>query len=148
MAFDLETPVLGKAPAFRGLPPDKLRLIAYFGARMIYEPGEIVFCQGDASDAMFIVLDGVVALSVAAPHGSPRHLVDYKCGDLLGEAGVLSGRARVVSAAARTRATLLRIAREDFFSMLREVPQIGEAIMRDLAHRLELLVIHYAEVTA
>ena len=50
--------LLGGVPVFSTLVQDDLERIAQFAVPREFEPGEVVFREGDASDTCYVVRDG------------------------------------------------------------------------------------------
>jgi CRP/FNR family transcriptional regulator, cyclic AMP receptor protein len=59
--------VLAELPAFAGLDPSYLELIAGCGVNRVFEAGEQLFREGDPADTFYVIRHGRVALEVEAP---------------------------------------------------------------------------------
>ena len=59
--------MLAGAPFFAGLPAGRIELIAGCGSNVQFEPGELIFREGEQADAFFLMRQGAVALEVHAP---------------------------------------------------------------------------------
>lgn len=150
MTIETEVKTLQKLSMFSNLDIAKLKLVAMISDRVTFAAGEAIFRAGDPSDAAYIVLDGSVRI-----HGEgviePESGIN-QCGVmLLGEVGILCGRRRSITIVAETPVTALRIQREDFLRLIRETPDFGFAVMRELAEQLDsgtrLLTRHMTHVT-
>ncbi len=136
MTIETEVRTLQKLDMFSNLDMAKLKLVAMISDRVVFHAGEAIFRAGDPSDAAFIVLEGSVRLSGAGGVEPAKPL--RKCGVmLLGEVGILCGRRRSITIVAETDVTALRIQREDFQRLIRETPEFGFAVMRELAEQLD-----------
>ncbi|MFO7545911.1 MAG: cyclic nucleotide-binding domain-containing protein [Trueperaceae bacterium] len=62
-------PFLGRIPLFQRLESEALDLLAQGFEAVALAPGEILFRQGDAGDAMFVVEDGALVVQVAHAGG-------------------------------------------------------------------------------
>lgn len=93
--------------------------------------GELVFAEGDAADALYVVLQGAVQVLGAGSDG--RELVLRRLGPMtsFGEQAVLPGPGRRRTASVRTAepTVLLRLARDDYLARV----DTGQAIHRRLA---------------
>jgi CRP/FNR family cyclic AMP-dependent transcriptional regulator len=127
-----ECQTLQQVPMFRGIPPAKLKLLAFAAERVCCEKREIVFAEGDASGAVYIVVEGAVDVL----HDGVR-LARLGCGAIFGELGVLCGRPRTHTVEAATDSSLLRIERDVFFDLLEQIPQLAVALSRELGQRLD-----------
>lgn len=144
MAFESELKALQRVPFFRDVDPAKLRLLAYVGEKLTYDAGEPVFSQGALPDSVYIILNGDVAISHATSAGQEVPLITFGMGMSFGEIGVLSGNKRTVSAVASSRLCVLRIKKQDFLELVRQVPQLAFAIIREMAQRLEMMISRFS----
>jgi CRP/FNR family transcriptional regulator, cyclic AMP receptor protein len=96
-----------------------------------YEAGKVVFKEGDAGDAVYVVLDGKVELRV-----NGRLVETVGPGGILGEMALIEQAPRVATATAKTGADLLPISEERFMSMIQQTPHFALQIMKVMASRL------------
>lgn len=96
-----------------------------------YEPGTIVFREGERGELMFVVVEGEVEilegqtlLEVAGP------------GSIIGEMALIDDEPRSASVVARTSARLVPVNRRRFEFMVQETPFFASAVMKILADRL------------
>jgi CRP/FNR family transcriptional regulator, cyclic AMP receptor protein len=144
VAFEVEVKTLQRVPFFRDVDPAKLKLLAYVGEKLTYAPGESVFRQGSAPDGVYIILDGEAEIFHDTAAGDHVELVRFGAGMSFGEMSVLSGRARAVSAVAATSLCVLKIKKADFVELVRQVPQLAFAIIRELSLRLEMMITRFS----
>ncbi|MGH6810233.1 MAG: cyclic nucleotide-binding protein, partial [Ensifer adhaerens] len=50
-----EVEMLRRITLFSGLPPAKLKLLAFTSDRVMYSAGEALFYQGDIGDAAYVI---------------------------------------------------------------------------------------------
>ncbi len=136
MTLDTEVSSLKQVPLFREVEPSRLKLLAFTSERVHFEAGQRFFSQGDAADAAYLILEGEVAVLLEGPQGAVR-LALLGADALVGEMGILADQPRSATVTAETAATVLRIDRGVFLELLAQFPQIGIAVMRELALRLE-----------
>ncbi len=136
MAIAAEVECLKSVPLFNGLDPRRLKLIAFTSDRMNYEPGAVLFRQGDDSDAAFVILDGHAHVMIDTPAG-PIKVAVLGPNSLVGEMGVMTNSPRSATIVAESALTTLRIPKEMFMSLVTEFSQFGLAIIRELASRVE-----------
>jgi putative ABC transport system ATP-binding protein len=72
-----------------------------------FEPGQVVFAQGDQSDYVYVIEEGEVEIYRPDLDGSERTLTTLRPGDYFGELGPALGLPRNSSARARTPAMLV-----------------------------------------
>ncbi len=136
MTLDTEVSSLRQVPLFRGVEPSRLKLLAFTSERVHFEAAQELFARGDAADAAYLILEGEAEVSIEGPQG-PFRLALLGANALLGEMGILADQPRSATVAALTPVTALRIDRTVFLELLAQFPQIGIAVMRELALRLE-----------
>lgn len=100
-----------------------------------YEPGDIVFNEGDLGDAMYIIHSGRVAV-VRGDLISPVVIGYAGVGEIIGEMALLEDEPRLASVIALEALRLLKISRADFQQMLVTHPTLGMGILRALSTRL------------
>lgn len=136
MSLDTEVRSLQQVPMFRDVEPSRLKLLAFASERFSFRDGDELFCQGDKSDAAYVIIEGTARIELDAAGG---RLVLARIGRnaIVGEMGVICDKPRSATVVAEGDVVALRIAKDVFFDMLKEFPKIAIAVMRDLADRLE-----------
>jgi CRP-like cAMP-binding protein len=76
--------ILAGAPFFADLPADAIELIAGCGSNVQFEPGELIFREGDQADAFYLLRHGSVAIESYSPSGGPLVIETLEAGDVLG----------------------------------------------------------------
>jgi CRP/FNR family transcriptional regulator, cyclic AMP receptor protein len=71
-------------PAFAGLDPAKLALIAGCGQNVHFEAASRLFREGDPADTFYVIRRGTVALDIHVPAREPVTVETLHGGDLLG----------------------------------------------------------------
>lgn len=87
--------------------------------RLAFDPGQILFREGDAADSAFLVIAGTVAMSIHTRHG-PRVLNTLGPGDVVGESAIFSDAPHTATATAATRVEVLRVSRALFSRTVRD----------------------------
>lgn len=147
MSLNEEVELLRNIPLFAKIEPSKLKLLAFTSERLTFKPGEVLFRQGDPGDAAYIVVSGNADVIVNTPNGPLRVAVIGK-NDFVGEIAILCDVPRTATVTATTELTTLRIAKELFFRLVTEFPQMAVEIMRVLAQRLEKTTADLREASA
>lgn len=93
--------------------------------RVALEPGEPLFRQGDAFDAVYVVASGCLKLRETSANGGERIVAIRTPGEVVGLEGWAQGR-HPHAAIAATRATLCRL----------KMPPRGNAVSADLLERV------------
>lgn len=136
MTLDNEVRSLQALPMFRGVDATKLKLLAFASERLSFAENDHFFRQGDPSDAAYVVLSGKVHV-VLENDGACLKVADLPRGSVVGEMGILTDNPRSASIIAAEPTEALRIRKDVFFDLIKEFPQIGIAVMRDIAARLD-----------
>jgi|TARA_B110000263_G_C15216314_1_gene467707 CRP/FNR family transcriptional regulator, cyclic AMP receptor protein len=142
-----EVELLRKIPIFSKIEPSKLKLLAFTSERLTYAEGDVLFEQGDAGDAAYIIIGGKADVVVDTP-GGPLIVATLDENEIVGEIAILCDVPRTATVKAKTEVTTLRITKDLFFSLVVEFPQIAVEIMRELAHRLEVTTARLREAVA
>jgi CRP/FNR family transcriptional regulator, cyclic AMP receptor protein len=136
MSLIQEVELLRAIPLFAGIEPSKLKLLAFASERLTYEPGVELFKQGDIGDAAYVIMEGEVDVIIDTARG-PFAMARLGRNSLVGEIAILRDVRRTATVKASSRVVALRIAKDLFFRLVNEFPQMGVAVMRDLAKRVE-----------
>lgn len=135
MTIDDEVLSLRKFRMFHQVETGKLKLLAMISDRIVFQPGERIYQQGEASDAVYVVLDGQYKVSLNTPNGE-IDFAEHVRGALLGEAGVLCDQERMATITAETPVVALRLDREPFLQLLKESEPFNYAVMRELGRQI------------
>lgn len=133
LAKDMET--LRSIPLFAKIEPAKLKLLAFTSERLSFMPGDEVCREGDNGDAAYIILEGEADISVNAANG-PLIVATLGKNDIIGEIAVLCDVPRTATVTAKSDLETLQVAKENFFQLVTQFPQIGIQVMHELAERL------------
>ena len=136
MSLNADVEALRRIPLFAKVDPARLKLMAFAAERAAFQDGDILFRQGDAADAAYILLDGEAEVLVATPAG-PVKVADIGKGAFVGEIAILCDVPRTATIRAAAPLVTLKISKELFFRMVTDFPAIGLGVMRELALRLE-----------
>lgn len=136
MSLQQEVDLLRKIPMFAKIEPAKLKLLAFTSERLSYSNGDVLFHQGEAGDAAFVIILGQAEVSIATDEG-PLVVAELSDHDFVGEIAILCDVPRTATVTAVTDLEALRISKDLFFRMVQEFPEIAVEVMRELAHRLE-----------
>jgi CRP/FNR family transcriptional regulator, cyclic AMP receptor protein len=137
MSLKEEVELLQRIPFFTHIEPAKLKLLAFTSERVGFDPGQILFKQGDMGDAAYIIIEGEADVLVDTA-GGQAVVATLGKNAFVGEIAILCDVPRTATVRAKGRVVALRIAKELFMRLVTEFPQMAIAIMRELAHRLEL----------
>jgi CRP/FNR family cyclic AMP-dependent transcriptional regulator len=94
-------------------------------------PGERIFEAGETGDAMYVVIEGEVTLSV---RGTAVGTIGP--GELFGEMALIDAGARSATATATAATKLARVDERRFAYLVQQTPFFALHVMRVLANRL------------
>jgi CRP-like cAMP-binding protein len=147
MTLQRDVEVLRSIPLFAKIEPAKLKLLAFTSEQVEYMTGDVLFRQGDAADAAYILLEGDADILVESPQG-PVRVAQLGKNDIVGEIAILCDVPRTATVAAATRLLTLRVSKDGFFNLVTQFPQVGVEIMHELASRLHHTTQQLTEASA
>ena len=139
-----EVELLRRTPLFCKVPPAKLKLLAFTSNRVKYSKGQVLFNQGDAGDAAYVVLSGTADVLVNSD-GKQIKVAVIEPNSVVGDIAILCDISRTATVRASAPLEALRISKDHFLKMLTEFPEMGIEIMRVLAERLNHTTAELAE---
>ena len=102
--------------------------------------GDVLFKEGDAADALYVVLRGRLAIAIANPIDHRETVVSLmEPGDLFGEMAMLDDGPRSAMARALEPSTVLAIPYDAVIAVFRNQPELLWGVTRLLAHRLRVM---------
>jgi CRP-like cAMP-binding protein len=130
-----EVELLRRVPLFANVAPAKLKLLAFTSDRVSFREGQVLFKQGDAGDAAYVVLVGTADVLVGTDGGEIK-VASLEPNSIVGEIAILCDVARTATVKASAPLEALRISKDHFIKLLAEFPEMAVEIMRVLADRL------------
>ena len=124
--------LLGRVEPFQGLDQRARLTVVEHAGRRVVDKGQMVFWQDDPGEAMFVLLEGSVKLTVCSRDGELMELHRHDAPATFGELALLDGGPRSASAEAVERSTLLIVTRPELLRLLRIDEQVAEALLRTL----------------
>ena len=98
--------------------------------RMYFHEGEVIFCEGDFGDRLFVVISGEVDVL-----RNGNVISSLKAGDVFGEMALVSDEMRSAMARARTHVCTVAISRAAFQQLVAHLPGVHGAIDAILTSR-------------
>ncbi len=116
---------------FSQIPGEDLAQVALISTEESRDAGDEIFAEGEAGDALYLVLDGRVRV-----HKADRMIAELGERECFGEMALLDAAPRSATVTTLTDVRLLRISREDFQEIMSEKPEIAAGIIKVLVRRL------------
>jgi CRP/FNR family cyclic AMP-dependent transcriptional regulator len=135
MSLAVEVDLIRRVPVFSAIEPAKQKLLCFSSERLTFEAGDVIFHEGDAPDAAYVVIDGAVEITIQTP-GGPRVVNTLGQSDIVGEAAIFGDMPRTATATAKTRLEALRVCKDLFLDMVRGNADAAMQLNRILATRL------------
>lgn len=128
---------LQEIPIFSGLSPAEQRLIEKKARLMEVKRGDLVYQEGTPSEAFYVVISGRFRVFTKSRNRQEGEtLLSLYRGDHFGEVSLLTGKHHSASVEAKTDGIILKLDKEDFLRLVKEIPSISLYLNRALGHRL------------
>jgi CRP/FNR family transcriptional regulator len=127
--------LVGLAGLFEGLPDEEVRQLARFCLERRYPKGATIFSEGDPSDALYIVAQGLVKLTSLSEHGAEAILDFLKAGEVFGEF-LLTEPTRAFTATAMADTVVTVVPHDRFLDLLSASQTVARNFIRVLSKRL------------
>ncbi|MEO1159718.1 MAG: Crp/Fnr family transcriptional regulator [Pseudomonadota bacterium] len=121
---------------FSGLNQPTVERIASVARRVSFEAGHTLFLQDDPGDALYVILQGSIEISVMAADGKKLSLNIMRSGDVFGEIAVLDGGKRTATATVLDPVVLLRITQTDVKALMNRHSELAADLIAMLCKRL------------
>jgi CRP/FNR family cyclic AMP-dependent transcriptional regulator len=127
---------LRSVPLFASLGDEDARALRRLLKPRELERGAVLFRQGDAGNALFLIEEGQISIYITDEDGKEVTLAELARGDFFGEMALIEGKPRTASARASENARLLSLARDDFITFMRLNGNVALAMLGALSDRL------------
>jgi len=125
---------------FPVLAPTDIARVRRFAVPQRHDPGELLVAAGQTSPGMFVVIEGLLAVSQRDGLGHVVPIVKFGPGGFLGEVGTLSGRPSLVDARAESRLETLLVSPSQLRALIIAEADLGERVVRALILRRVALI--------
>ncbi|GFZ87225.1 cyclic nucleotide-binding domain-containing protein [Elstera cyanobacteriorum] len=145
MGLQQEVQTLRMVPMFSQLDPARLKLISFASERVQIMPGEEFIREGEEGEDAFVLLSGRAEVTL---EGGETHvkLGEVAENQIVGMIALLSHGRRTATVRALEPLECLRLPKDVFHQMVRDLPDFALAVMRDLSDALERQTAHFREV--
>lgn len=128
--------ILSRSILSMALGEDGLSVIERSATQVKFRPNEVVFFQDDPGDALYIVEDGRIEISVTSANGKKLTLNEMRSGDVFGEIAALDGGRRTATATCLSDSVVAKIDGAAFKECLKANGPLGAIIIEILCARL------------
>ena len=127
--------LLANIVLFESLTEDDLVALSQRVESVQYQPGEVIFNQGDEGTSLFVIEDGAVEISYG--EGKARVvLASLFAGQYFGELSLFDGSPRSATATATKLSRLIRLDRDDLVDFVNKNPAAALRIIAEMSERL------------
>ena len=127
--------LLSHIALFESLTDDDLTALSQRVETVDYEPGDVIFRQGDEGSSLFVIEEGAVDISYG--EGPARVvLASLFTGQYFGELSLFDGSPRSATATASKPSRLIRLDREDLVDFVNKNPNAALRIIAEMSERL------------
>ena len=137
---------LSAIPFFAGLERAALERVAAGMRTRRFRRGEVIFHIGDPGDALFVIVDGEVKISLPSETGDEAILATLRVGDVFGELALLDGAPRSASATAIGATETVVLPRDKFRELIATEAGVRDALLASIAGELRRLTTHVEEL--
>jgi CRP/FNR family cyclic AMP-dependent transcriptional regulator len=127
--------LLESVPLFRGLSRPSLRKLSELAVRQLYEPGEVIFRQGDPPDSLYVVESGLIDIAVGS-EVDEIVVATFAPGSFFGELAVFDQRPRNATARAAEGSSVLALPGLAVIAMIERDPAAVRQLLAAIAQRL------------
>src|SRR3954470_11266425 len=132
--------ILARVPVFAELTPAQLTFVTQRIVVKTYEPGEVVFAEGDPCAGLYVVERGHIRIFKSSSGGREQVLSIDGPGSSVAELPVFDGGPYPASASAVDDVTILLVRRQDFHALCLAHPEVALKVLRVVGTRLRRLV--------
>jgi CRP-like cAMP-binding protein len=128
--------LVGRDSLLAALPEESIQKLLALGKPKRFAKGDLLFQQGDAGDAAYLILSGAVKISVVSAAGREIVFAYLSVGDLVGDMSILDEQPRTASATAAEAVNAMAIRGADLHREMAGNPELARAVIRFLCARL------------
>ena len=125
--------LLAQTNLFRHFSPASLELLAPRLLERTYLKGQVLFHQGDPGNSLWILVDGVVKVSVGSRRGDEMLLVTMAPPETFGELSLIDGAPRSATVEVVETAKVLILDRDAWTTLMQEDSAFNAAVLRSVA---------------
>jgi CRP-like cAMP-binding protein len=119
-----------------GFAGEEFEALRAYADEVSYPARATIFSEGDPSDGMYLVLEGMVLVFTIDENGKERTLSIVTEGQSFGELGLLIGQSRNATIAAGLDVKLLKITPDKLEQLEKEKPALAMKMYKTLAQTL------------
>jgi signal transduction histidine kinase len=122
-----------------------LDLLKRNSKRLSFRKGQVIFQEGESSDALYLIEHGSVEISALIGPRDRRVLAVFGADDYFGEIAVIDSKPRSATAIAKVDTVVRCISRDKVWRMFEKTPRLLVTIIQGFSHRLREFDRRYLE---
>lgn len=135
-AADATRTALARSPILKHLSEEGLARLSERGLALTMQSGAQLFARGEPGDALYVILEGEIEVSLLTAAAKQVRLASLGPGDIVGEMAVLDDQGRSADAKALRRSRLVKLGRDTVREALLAEPEALFALVQNMASRL------------
>jgi CRP/FNR family cyclic AMP-dependent transcriptional regulator len=135
-----------RAGIFQRLEPSVVAAVTERLVPADYQPGQMIFAEGEPGDRLYIIASGKVKIACRAPGGRENLQAVLGPSDMFGELAVFDPGPRSSSATAVTEVRAKFTDRAALRGWIADHPEIAEQLLRVMARRLRRTIDNQVEL--
>jgi CRP/FNR family transcriptional regulator len=128
--------LLARVPTFETLGPDELARVAELAVPRRFEPGRVIFREGDESDTCYVVRSGHARAIREHADGRTIALSTFGPGSIFGELAMFESERRSATVETLDEVEAVAILGSDMRRLMREHVEIALGVVTSLGRRL------------
>jgi CRP/FNR family cyclic AMP-dependent transcriptional regulator len=137
MAMETLERVLAEHPFFQGLERPYIQLLAECASRVRFDPGEVIFREGEPSNLFYLIRHGKVAVETFVPNRGPIAIQTLGEGQVLGWSWLVEPYRRRFDARAVELTRAVALDGECLRGRCEEDHHFGYELMKRVAHLMD-----------
>jgi CRP-like cAMP-binding protein len=125
-------------PLFEGLSDQVLRILATAARRRSFDPGEVLFHQGEQGTTCHVILSGTVRIYVIGEDGRELAVRIMRAGETVGEMALFDDQPRSASVEALELIRTLELDQDVLLRCVQRSPRLALHLLSTLSRRLRL----------
>lgn len=128
--------LLKKSDIFNEINTDDLRFVADALEEAEYFKGDRIFEKNDMGDCMYVVLSGVIGISLDKDSGDDEFIAMVREGECFGEMNLIDDLPRSASAVVVEDAKVLMLSKFRLRGLMMSYPDLGMGMLKALSLKL------------
>ena len=105
----------------------------------IYQDGELIICEGEEGDCMYVIQEGEVEVLIKGEEDQDIRLGVRQKGEFIGEMAIFDRDVRSATVRALGQARVLTVDKKNFMRRVHEDPSLAFRLVETMSHRIREL---------